>query len=101
MTKEKKESILERIALIIDTMMGISGMSYPECYNLLSKTNVYRCLIEEDFATLYDSPEALLVELDKELQKANHHLGGRFSENAIKAYLLSLRKQNLSLQGKV
>ena len=90
MSIERENSILEKISIMIDMLMGMFGITYTLGYSLIRRSNLFRLLISGDYSTLYDSPQASLIELGKEPQFLKYNI----NEDSVVNYMLSISKLN-------
>jgi hypothetical protein len=88
--------VLEKVSIMIDILMQILNCSYSDAYNIIIKSRTYSFLIQKDYSTMHDSPQANLSSIGEELRIANNHLGKNITDENIKVAMLKLRQHNLS-----
>ena len=78
----------EKIAIIIDILRFILGCSYSDAYNIVINSKMYYSLKQQDYGTLYDSPQANLSTIGVELREKNIDIGYKITDKAIKHAML-------------
>lgn len=89
-----KDTIYLRLSIMIELLMIILDCRYSEAYKIIVKSKTYKYLVEEDFATLYDSPQANLSDIGKELRENHNRLGMKITDQNIIKATTFLREQN-------
>lgn len=72
--KNKKENTGEdtlwlRLCIMIELLMEILNCRYSKAYSIIIQSETYYWLVQEDFATMYDSPQANLDDIGRELRE--------------------------------
>lgn len=88
-----EDSLLQRIAIMIDIMITILECSYSEAYSVIIKTKTFNFLQQKDYATLHDSPQANLASIGEELRNANIPIGDKITNSNIKKAMILMRKR--------
>lgn len=102
MEKEKKINsvIKEKLAIMIDLVMHITGSSYCEAYMLIKASKTYKELENNNFCVMYDSPQANLSAIGDELRALGNPLGNLITDKNIAMTMLRMREINMSKQSK-
>lgn len=88
-------TIYLRLSIMIELLMEILHCSYSYAYMIITKSETYYYLVQDDYATTYDSPQANLDSIGEELRQQGDTLGSKITaENIIKA-MQSIRDRNL------
>ena len=80
----KQEIIKVKLSILIDIFMKITNYTYEKSYEIIVNTDVYNHLINLDYATLYDSPQANLSDIGKELRNNGIEIGNLITDKVIK-----------------
>lgn len=97
---EINDTILEKIAIMIDIMIEITNCSYSDAYEVIANSETFKHLHRLDYATSYDSPQANLASIGEELRSANNRLGGLITDDSIKEAMSRMREKCISERGK-
>lgn len=84
----------QRLDIIINIMMQITNCSYSDAYEIIINTSVFKQLEELDYSTLYDSPQANLSSIGKELREKDIELGYLITDANIKKAMFNMRSNN-------
>lgn len=88
------DSLLERIAIIIEIVMVITNCSYSDAYELVTNTRTYKFLTIKDYSTIHDSPQANLSSMGNDLRRINNPIGNKITDENIKQAMRILREQS-------
>lgn len=88
--------IQEKISIMIEIVMTITGCEYSDAYKMITASKTYSYMKAYDYSVLHDSPQANLSDIGEELRNSNNKLGVIITENNIKKAMLKIREKNLT-----
>lgn len=89
------ETLQEKIAVMLDILVTILSCSYSEAYGIINSSDVYRLLKENNYPTVYDSPQANLSMIGRELRLKNNPVGNIITDANIKRAMQIMRRHNI------
>lgn len=89
------ETLQEKIAVMLDILVIILNCSYSDAYDIISSSDVYRLLKENNYPTVYDSPQANLSMIGHELRLKNNPVGNIITDTNIKRAMQIMRRRNI------
>lgn len=95
---EHELAVQEKLSIMIDIMIGITNLSYYECYKTLEDTYVVKQLHDNNFPIMHDSPQANLSEIGKELRSKGLEIGEKITDDNIISYTWQTRQRNLKIR---
>lgn len=93
--KDMEKVIDAKVAIMIEILMIILNCSYSDAYNLVRGSKTYGYLLNLDYATLHDSPQANLSSIGEELRNCNINTGHIITDDNIKKAMIHLREINM------
>lgn len=97
---EHELAVQEKLSIMIDIMIGITNLSYYECYKILEDTYTVKKLHDNNFSIMHDSPQANLSDIGKELRSRGLKIGEKITDDNIIRYTWQTRKRNLKIREK-
>lgn len=88
------ETIQEKIAIMTDILILVLNCSCSDAYEIISGSAVYELLKENNYPTVYDSPQANLSMIGHELRLKNNPVGNKITDENIKLAMQILRERN-------
>ena len=89
------ETLQEKIAVMLDILVTLLSCSYSDAFEIISSSNVYKLLKENNYPTVYDSPQANLSMIGQELRLKNNPVGNIITDANIKRAMQIMRRRNI------
>lgn len=87
-------SLIERIDIIEDMLIEILNCTKSDAHSIVIASQMYKNLEQNDYSTLYDSPQANLSSLGQELRESNNPLGYNITDDNIRTAMVKMRDNN-------
>lgn len=87
-------SLFERLEIIEDILAEILNCTKSDAYSIMMASQIYKNLEQNDYSTIYDSPQANLSSLGQELRESNNPLGYSITDDNIRAAMIKMRVNN-------
>lgn len=88
------DSLFERLDIIEDILTKILSCTKSDAHNIIIASQMHKNLEQNDYSTLYDSPQANLASLGQELKESNNPLGYSITDDSIRAAMIKMRSNN-------
>lgn len=88
------DSLFERLDIIEDILTKILSCTKSDAHNIITASQMHKNLEQNDYSTLYDSPQANLASLGQELKESNNPLGYSITDDSIRAAMIKMRSNN-------
>lgn len=90
-----KETLQEKLAIMLDILVTVLNCSYSDAFEIISSSDVYRLLKENNYPTVYDSPQANISMIGQELRLKNNPVGNIITDANIKRAMQIMRRRNI------
>lgn len=87
-------SLFKRLDIIEDILIEILSCTKSDAHNIIIASQMYKNLEQNDYSTLYDSPQANLSSLGQELKESNNPLGYSITDDSIRTAMIKMRCNN-------
>jgi hypothetical protein len=90
-----ERELADRLSIMMDVLTQILKCSQSEAHNIIINSETYKWLVDKDYSTLYDSPQANLSSIGQELREHNNSLGRLITDENITTAILKLRNKRV------
>lgn len=87
-------SLFERLEIVENMITEILNCTKSDAHNIIIASQMHKNLEQNDYSTLYDSPQANLSSLGQELRESNNPLGYNITDDNIRAAMVKMRNNN-------
>ena len=87
-------SLFERLDIIEDILTEILSCTKSDAHSIVIASQMYKNLEQNDYSTLYDSPQANLSSLGQELRESNNPFGYSITDDNIRSVMIKMRGNN-------
>lgn len=86
-------SLFERLEIIENIITEILNCTKSDAHSIVIASQMYKNLEQNDYTTLYDSPQANLSSLGQELRESNNYLGYSITDGNIRKAMIKMRNK--------
>ena len=86
-------SLFERLDIIEDILTEILSCTKSDAHSIVIASQMYKNLEQNDYSTLYDSPQANLSSLGQELRESNNPLGYSITDDNIRTAMIKMKNK--------
>lgn len=89
---EFRRNNTRKITIMTDILILVLNCSCSDAYEIISSSDVYKILKENNYPTVYDSPQANLSMIGQELRLKNNPVGNIITDENIKRAMQTLKE---------
>lgn len=86
-------SLFKRLEIIENILTEILNCTKSDVHSIVIASQMYKNLEQNDYSTLYDSPQANLSSLGQESKESNNPLGYSITDDSIRVAMIKMRNK--------
>jgi hypothetical protein len=91
----KESELVGRLSIMTDILTQILNCTQSEAHSIITNSETYKLLLNKDYSTTYDSPQANLSSIGHELIEHNNPLGNLITDENIINIMSKLRNSEV------